>query len=194
MDAAVHVLCDAFADYPVMRFVIGPAGGAYARRLRAMVEFFTAVRFDTGVVFGAFPEPGQLAGVANVTLPAPRPMAPPTQALRETMWRELGEEARARYDELGRAWRPLGVEEPNYHLNMIGVRRSVKGRGIGRRLLDAVHELSDSDPISCGTTLTTEDPANVPLYQHFGYRITGHARISASVETWGFFRPRAAPS
>jgi hypothetical protein len=37
--------------------------------------------------------------------------------------------------------------------------------------------------------LTTEDPANVPLYESFGYEITGHARVSADVETWAFYRP-----
>jgi hypothetical protein len=45
------------------------------------------------------------------------------------------------------------------------------------------------DPRSSGVTLTTEKPENLPLYQRFGYRQTGHARVSAVLETWGFYRP-----
>jgi hypothetical protein len=38
-------------------------------------------------------------------------------------------------------------------------------------------------------TLSTEDPANVPLYQHFGYQVTGHTRVAPALEAWVFFRP-----
>lgn len=49
--------------------------------------------------------------------------------------------------------------------------------------------MSERNPDSGGVSLTTEDPANVPLYENFGYEITGHARVSAEVETWAFYRP-----
>ena len=39
-----------------------------------------------------------------------------------------------------------------------------------------------------GVTLTTEDPSNVPLYEHFGYQVVGHARVAPGLESWGFFR------
>jgi GNAT superfamily N-acetyltransferase len=72
---------------------------------------------------------------------------------------------------------------------MIGARKSHAGKGLGRKLLEAVHALSLDDPDSCGVTLTTEDPGNLPLYEHFGYKVVGHERVSADLETWGFFRP-----
>ena len=45
IDEAVDVLSDAFFDYPVMRFVIGEAGSAYAQHLRTLIHFFTTARF-----------------------------------------------------------------------------------------------------------------------------------------------------
>ena len=60
------------------------------------------------------------------------------------------------------------------------------GRELG--LLECVEEISRDRPDSAGVSLSTEDPRNVPLYEHFGYRITGHARVAPELESWGFFR------
>jgi GNAT superfamily N-acetyltransferase len=94
-----------------------------------------------------------------------------------------------RYEAFGEAGDQFELEAPHYHLNMIGVRRSHATRGLGRELLTAVHDLSRADPLSCGVTLSTETERNVPLYDHFGYRLMGYARVSDDLETWAFFRP-----
>ena len=47
--------------------------------------------------------------------------------------------------------------------------------------------MSESDPISRGVSLSTENPKNVSLYEHFGYRIVSHETVG-EIETWGFFR------
>jgi GNAT superfamily N-acetyltransferase len=72
---------------------------------------------------------------------------------------------------------------------MIGVREEARGEGLGRALIDEVHRMSREDPASEGITLTTELPANLPLYRHLGYEIIGHVEFGEGVETWGFFRP-----
>jgi len=36
-------------------------------------------------------------------------------------------------------------------------------------------------------TLTTETPANLSLYDHFGYQVRGHVRVSPALESWGLF-------
>ena len=57
-----------------------------------------------------------------------------------------------------------------------------------------------SEAASGGKMLNTESPLNlmtvppfssmnVPLYEHLGYRLVGHARLSPTMGTWGFFRP-----
>jgi len=38
-------------------------------------------------------------------------------------------------------------------------------------------------------TLTTEDPANVRLYEHAGYQIVGLGRVAPEPATWSVFHP-----
>lgn len=185
----VDVLCNAFHDYPVMRYVIGPVGGDYDRHLRTLTNFFVMARvWREEPILGIF-DGEELVAAATLTLPGKRQPPAALAQLREAVWRELGEAARLRYEAFGQATRKFDMNPPHYHLNMIGVRRSHAGRGLARLLIDAVHGISQSDPASHGVTLTTEEPSNVSLYQHFGYEIVGHARIDAQLETWGFFRP-----
>jgi hypothetical protein len=46
----------------------------------------------------------------------------------------------------------------------------------------------DKDEDAQGVSLTTENPDNVPLYQHFGYRIVGTSNVGPGLTTWGFYR------
>ena len=189
-DDAVDVLCEAFHDYPFMRYVIGQGVEDYDHRLRAMVAFFTFARFvGDDLVLGATGEGHRLVGVTTVTRPGPRRRPPELTARRETLWQLLGKEARSRYESYGQACEGFWDAAPHFHANMVGVRRGYAGQGIGRCLLDAVHDASRDDPQSIGVALTTEDPGNVPLYEHLGYRVTGTAQISNTIRTWGFFRP-----
>ncbi|MDX1439653.1 MAG: GNAT family N-acetyltransferase, partial [Rubricoccaceae bacterium] len=82
------------------------------------------------------------------------------------------------------------LEEPHVHLNMIGVRSDKQGLGLGRMLLNAVDELSDTDSHSIGVTLSTENEANIPLYEHAGYEVVGSKAVAAELKTWAFFRKK----
>jgi GNAT superfamily N-acetyltransferase len=187
---AVAVLCDAFYDYPVTRYVIGPVDGDYDRRLHTLINFFVMARVWRDEPILGLSNGSDLVATAILTLPGKRQPPAALAQLREAVWRELGQAARRRYEAFGEATRKFDISQPHYHLNMIGVRRSHLGQGLARQLLDAVHALSHSDPVSRGVTLTTEDFRNVPFYEHFGYETVGHARIDAQLETWGFFSPQ----
>lgn len=185
---AVDVLCNAFHDYPVMRYVIGPVGGDYDRRLRTLVNFFVMARVWRDDPILGVSNGSELIAVATLTLPGKRQPPAALAQLREAVWRELGDAARLRYEAFGQATQKFDMNQPYYHLNMIGVRRSHAGRGLARLLLDAVHAMSSRDPVSLGVTLTTEDFRNVSLYRHFGYQVVGHGRVDAQLETWSLFR------
>ena len=187
--AVVAVLCDAFSDYPVMRHVLADSEGDYADNLNTLIGFFVGARVWRGEPVIGIEESGTLTATAILTPPGQR--QPPRELLeqRERVWRQLGPEARARYEYLGNVWPKVGVTEPNLHLNMIGIRRDRAGRGLGRALLDAIHAMSERDPDSTGVSLTTETAANVPFYEHCGYDTVGHEQIVDGLETWGFFRP-----
>lgn len=184
---ATDVLCDAFRDYPVMRYVIIDAK-QYDEHLRLLIEFFVQARFHRNEPVLGIGHASDLTAVALVTLPGDRASPPALAEHRTRVWNTLGESARHRYEEFGRKCAEFRYPHPHLHLNMIGVRRSYAGRGLSRRLIDEVHELSREHPDARGVSLTTEDPVNVPLYQHLGYDIVGHVNISETLESWGFFR------
>ncbi len=184
----VDVMAEAFFDYPVMRFVLGPAAPDYAAQLRRLVEFFVMARvLRAEPVLGFGPGADALRGAATVSYPDRDVKPAGFDALREAVWRELGAEARERYVTCGAVWKTLGVDTPHIHVNMIGVRRTFQGQGIARRLLEEVHALSRQTPGSTGVTLSTEDPANVSFYEHMGYAVVGHAAIAPELETWSLF-------
>lgn len=184
----VTVLCDAFQDYPVMRYVLGPTGD-YDRRLRTLIGFFVSARaYRNEPVLGVHDRDGMLSAVALVSLPSQGEAPEGLVTHREQVWAELGAAERQRYEAYGAACAQFTLDSPNYHLNMIGVRRSHAGRGLARKLLESVHRLSDADDRSCGVTLSTETEQNLPLYEYFGYRCLGHAAVDKGLETWGFFR------
>jgi GNAT superfamily N-acetyltransferase len=185
----IRVLCDAFYDYPVMRYVLGGHPDDYEGRLSTLIHFFVMARVLRNEELLGTMDGADLAATALVSYPGRG--GPPAEllALRDEVWDKLDSESRSRYEAFGRACAPFEVEVPHIHLNMIGVSRASQGSGLGRKLMDHVHLMSHGDTSSQGVTLTTEDPANVPLYEHFGYRLVGHVTLSPTMGTWGFFRP-----
>jgi ribosomal protein S18 acetylase RimI-like enzyme len=189
-DEVVDVLCEAFRDYPVMRFVLGAGRADYERHLRTLIGFFVMSRALRGeYLFGVRAAGGStgLDAAAIVSRPG-MPSPPALLALREQVWASLGADARARYEAYSGACAPLVPTGPHLHLNMIGVRGSAQGSGRGRLLLDHVHALSRYDDRSSGVSLATENPRNVALYEHVGYEVTGHAIVSPDLETWALYR------
>jgi GNAT superfamily N-acetyltransferase len=188
LDEAVDVLCDAFYDYPVLRFVVGDAGADYPRRLRRLIWFWTIARFVHQDLVWAVTGGDEMFAVANINLPAADRAPDALDEYRSSLWADLGQDARDRYEAHGSATDRFQYPEPNFYLGLIGVRADQSGHGHGRFLLDALHAMSLSDPDSLGVSLTTETPRNVALYQHFGYEIVGHERVG-EIESWGLFRP-----
>ena len=194
VESAVAVLADAFRTYPVLRFVVGPDVAPADPRIMRLTRFFLMARvYRREPIFGVRRE-GELMGVALVSNPGGPPSPPEVVALREETWALLGPDARSRYEAFGAACLPFQTDAPHLHLNMIGVRRQAQGHGFGRQLLDAVHRLARDTADMQGVSLTTEVPMNVPLYEHFGYQLVGHAQVAPGLETWGLYRPNEAPS
>ena len=141
-EQAVNVLADAFSQYPVMQHIIGEVGEDYDSRLRKLMRFFVAARYCRNEPVLAVSENERAVAVAILTSPFQAEAPSSLAKHRESVWQELGQEARSRYEALGAFWQLFTLPEPRYHLNMIGVLKEHAGSGFGRLLLDAVHELS----------------------------------------------------
>lgn len=182
----VDVLWESFYEYPAMKYFIG-AREDYGPHLRTLIHFFTMARFLRGEPVLGTGAPGDLNGVALVARSWSE-TPPELTALGEKTWAVLGADARARYETFSAAGAPFVVEAPHLHLSMIGARRAAQGSGVGRALLDHVHRMSADDDAATGVSLTTEVKKNVSLYEHFDYKVLGHAVVSPELETWSMFR------
>ncbi len=187
VEIATSVLSESFYDYPVMRYVLGSEDG-YDDRIKTLIRFFVLARvFRQEHVLGVRDET-DFGAVALVSNPDGPESPPEFGTIRESVWEELGQESRRRYEHYSATCKPIISSARRIHLNMIGVRPRSRGSGLGRRLLEHVHLMSAGDPKSTGVSLTTEDQTNLDLYKHFGYEVVGQARVSSALETWSMFR------
>lgn len=194
LDDVVDVFGDAFAGYPVMRWTVGGQGdiGDIAARERRLVRLFVTRRVARGgpmyAVSNRDNSTGKnIEGAVLLTLPVEPPPPDIVAEMSAQAWRELGDEARLRYDQYAAASNFFTALPPHHHLNMIGVRPAAKGTGLGRLLLDHVRALAEADPQSAGVSLTTENLRNVELYRHFGYEVVGEGEFAPGMPTWGLF-------
>jgi GNAT superfamily N-acetyltransferase len=184
------VLCEAFYDYPVMRYVLGEKEG-YDNRLRKLVNFFVSARaLRKEPMFGIYNSDNKLIAAAVVTLPGDIPVPEELKRRREILWNELGTNEEIRYKNYGDTAFSLLPKEPHHHLNMIGVRNFYQGKGLARQLITAVEELVSDHPTSLGVSLNTEVESNVNFYLHLGYKLVGQTNVDKNIQTWEFFNSK----
>ena len=71
---------------------------------------------------------------------------------------------------------------PHFFVGMLGTRPGHQGMGYGKALLKRVEELA-VEAGAAGVCLSTEDPANVPLYVHLGFEVSSEADVD-ELHTW----------
>ena len=155
-DGALDALCEAFYDYPVMRYVLSDTGGDYDIHLRAMIDSFCENRLGRGQPIYAIRAADQTIAVAVVSSPVRIPDTPELRDLHIRLDRLLGDAAvdrLARYDDLCIAAEP---ERPHHYLGMLGVRRSYQRQGLSRLLVEHIKNIVRGDETSEGICLNTE--------------------------------------
>ncbi len=181
------VLCEAFYNYPVMKYVLGEKQD-YDTRLHKAVTFFVSARaLRKEPLLGIYNSDNKLVAAATVTLPGEIPSPPELYKLRDKLWEEIGAEEKTRYEKYGSVASTLLPKEPHHHLNMIGVRNAYQGKGLARQLIHQVEKLVSEHPTSTGVSLNTEVESNVNFYLHLGYKLVGKSDVDNGIQTWGFF-------
>jgi hypothetical protein len=184
----VDVLCNSFLNYPVMRFVLNSEIN-YKHRLKILLRFFVMARIIRDEMILGVGDGSTLYGVALISNPDNFMNPPEFKKLRDQVWSELGPHSRSKYQIFSDVCEKLKINVPHLHLNLIGIKQSAQGNGLGRRLIEQVHFISSNDANSKGVSLTTEDPTKVSFYEYLGYQIIGHSIITPQLQTWSFFRP-----
>src|SRR5262245_25108295 len=110
----VSVLSDAFRAYPVMQHIIGAGHSDYDRRLRHLIEFFVFMRTRNSCALG-ISDHGELEAAAIMTLPSEPPIPADVELRRTRLWRDLGDEARQRYEGYKSATAAFAIARPHHH-------------------------------------------------------------------------------
>ncbi len=187
LDEAAGVLARAFADYPVIRYIF-PRGAAAAPHVNEAFRFLCAARLANGEPMRGVLRDGRLLAVACIDSPDAKPWPEDLERAFEEFAKRAGDqvlERFERYGELNARHRPKG---PHFYLAALGVLPKAQGQGLGRLLLDDLHAMSSSDPVSTGVGLDTETTANVALYRHCGYVVVAEDSLE-EVPVWSMFRP-----
>jgi GNAT superfamily N-acetyltransferase len=186
--AALNILCAAFHDYPVMRYVIGETDPEYDGKLRELIGFFVEGRLMRNVPLIGLYDANDLLGVAVVSPPEEIAMPPELAECHAQVKRRLGREAMARFDRYDEACEATDPGHLAHYLGMIGVRPDAQGRGLGRQLIEAVKDRARFHPNSTGITLNTECESNLPFYERVGF-IKGFEADVGPLHTWSFYWP-----
>jgi GNAT superfamily N-acetyltransferase len=185
-EEVVAVLCQAFHDYPVMRFVLKSSGNNYDKDLTALIGFFCESRLIRNFpVLGIRDENGWLIGAALANDAVRHPLPLPEEPLQQ-LRKSIGKEAFARlvaYEDQSSKGEPTTM---HHFLGMIGILPSYQGKGYAKHLMDAVKEIALANPESTGICLSTELPENVPMYERFGYRVISEADVG-ELHCWCMF-------
>jgi len=188
---AVETLVAAFYDYPVMRYLLKTTGTEYETQVHALIGFFCESRFaKEGHVMGVRNADEYVAiGLVDEAIQKPWPEKDAELARLKDI---IGESAFERLDLYERVSADAEPADPHYFLGMIGVLPEYHGKGYAREILDHAKILSISDRRSAGVCLSTENPKNIALYEHFGYRTIAEMQIE-DLHSWCMFLPTIGP-
>ncbi len=184
LNAAVEVMSQAFYDDPLWQYLLPDEK---ARR-KLLPVFFTPL-LTYGIRGGqTFGVGSPVEGVAvwsypnqNLTLFGLRTLRLFLTPLRRPMLRAIP--ILSRFDVMQKRYAP----EPHFYLNTIGVRPDAQGKGLASKLIRPFLEQADAQGV--GTYTETMTPANVGLYEHYGFRIMEQQTIPAtSLNLWAFYR------
>jgi GNAT superfamily N-acetyltransferase len=171
-------LARAFADDPVMNYLVGPD-------LRRLGTFFAAeVRqyLRTGEVLAAgdngagalWAKPNQWrTGWADILRSAPAM----TRALRTNLPRAL---------KVLNRMEKAHPREPHWYLGVIGTDPASQGKGLGGALIDPI--LARCDEAGLGAYLESSKERNISYYNRFGFTMTGEITFPDGPTLWPMWR------
>ncbi len=182
VEGAADTLAAAFADYPFTRHVI--SADDHGKRLREFQRIFLA---EIGLPHGRVWVSDGLDAVAVWSVPD---SGGADERMRELLPRlvELAGDRAPVYAGAEAVMAPHRPDSPVWFLGTVGVRAESRGRGLGRRVIEA--GLREADAQGVPAFLETSAEHNVRLYESLGFRVTAEYDLPGDgPHTWAMLRP-----
>ena len=186
-DQAVKVLAAAFKEYPVMRYILKDSKSDYPEHLEALVGFFCETRLTRNWPLMGVYSGQNLVAVAGINEPIFKPWPEVLHEIYNRLEKVIGENAIQRMEAYEKVAGKYEPEITHYYLGIIGVLPGHQGKGYAKFLIEKLIEVSESDSNSHGISLSTEKKENIPIYEHFGFKVIGDADIE-ELHTWCMYR------
>lgn len=176
---AIPMLTLAFSADPGIRWMY-PDAERYSKHFPDFARAYGSRAFEHATAYLA-----DEAKAAALWLPPG--VDPDEEGIAEVLSESL---APAKLEASLRAFEAIGgyhPREPHWYLAMIGVDPAWQGSGLGSRLLR--EKLAEIDEQGLPAYLETTNPANLPLYERFGFEIMGEVPgASDGVPTFPMYR------
>lgn len=190
LDEGVKILAQAFESDPTTRYLFSGHEASFADQAWELYLYICEMHLAHGYpIFGALSD-SRLVGVACIQPPdvnSQTNQEPNQYEIRFGSF--IGEQVMQRMVEYGKVTSEYVPKESHVYLTALGVNPDEQGKGYARALIDAVHQLSDTHPTSIGVSLDTGNPINIPMYEHFGYRIVAKTQLE-DLDLWCMLRSK----
>jgi GNAT superfamily N-acetyltransferase len=192
---AVEVFAAAFFDDPLHAHFF-PAPNRRAARLRALYAYKLASCADRLRILPSCSGAPCPAGAAIWVPPGMRPGTPFRPGMLPELWRLLALVPPAafarlvRYERFSRGLHRSLAAAPHFYLEILAVAPACQGQGLASRLVRPALEQADRAGLPC--YLETQNPRNLPLYAHYGFRLQAQLPVPGSaVIHYALIRPSA---
>ena len=183
LPGAAAVLARAFADAPLMTFLLGPGRGRETELIFATLCRDAA---RAGVVEGVR-EDGRVVAAALWLPPGAHPTPWRREARMVPSWVRLATmhpRAVPRLLKATPALDALHPLEPHWFLSLLGTEPALQGRGHGGALVRRGLRRAEEDGV--GVHLDTDKPRNVEWYRGFGFEVSDEVRVvPGAPPSWG---------
>ncbi len=182
---ARSILYHSYRHEPLYQHLLNAQKPGYKQRVRATMREAMRLHFARNeTVLGVVDtEKDRLLGLAFLTGPEGRIDISDQFMWRLKMFLTAGYEATSRYIRYFQSVQDALPEEPHRMLTLIGIHPDFQKQGLGRKIMESIHDIADKDSNSSGIFLDTGNSRYLYFYESLGYEKYTDVKIGDITET-----------
>ena len=178
-NSAIGVITSAFSTDPVARWMY-PDPADYFMYFPSFIRGFAGAAFEAGTAFQTPDGSGAALWLAPGTETDSDPLI-------DLFWESTSGEVQEDLFPVFEMMGEMHPVEPHWYLPMIGVDTYRQGFGAGSALMN--HAVAMIDEAGLSAYLESSNPRNIPLYERYGFSVTGIIEHGKCPPIYPMYRP-----